>query len=684
MRASLLVFFILIGCTGGRSPQQSYVPKEQILEVYQSLQPINNPAQFQSSLSIDRLHPAIYLRARDFEAQSSPQLACKHYEFLTSAETFPPLLELSRLGLLRTCADWGAQRFLAHYPLDSWPQWIEESLLRTVLNSPDSIPHPELIVSLVDYERTQALKLEHLERALTLFPSNELLLEKKEAVAPRFIKRPAHDQLFSVARDFEQIREFDQARSLYEQIINHKDSSIDEVLQSFHRIAQTYRVQRQREIYWRELDQLAARLNALAGKSNDPRSGEAFVDNRITKARALWTAHQRSGGQAILIDILDSKLASQNQLAQIRFVLGAMETEAQNFLTAQEHNRSALEFEISDNRLLENLLWSYAWNYYLAQNYDAALVQFINGSQRHPEQAVQNKFLFWSAKTQERLNRSRDARKTYESLIQVTPYSYYGLLARHKLRRPLQPHKANREEPLKGTFAWLVFLNETEAAKNYLRQRMTDEELTPENVLRSLSQAELHDEAIFQFNRMLPTLNAKEMRRLLPYGFPKPYLDLYQHFGPLYGFSPELSMALTRQESAFNPVARSWADAFGLMQLIPERAREVASRLKLSEPTMDELFNPELNIQLGVFHLAELKKRFNGEFPYYIAAYNAGDRPVQTWRGRRDRDDVIEFIEMIPYRETQNYVKLIYRNAAIYRKLTTDRPFQLTELGLID
>ncbi|TAJ89037.1 MAG: lytic transglycosylase domain-containing protein [Reyranella sp.] len=133
-----------------------------------------------------------------------------------------------------------------------------------------------------------------------------------------------------------------------------------------------------------------------------------------------------------------------------------------------------------------------------------------------------------------------------------------------------------------------------------------------------------------------------------------------------------LALALTKQESSFNAGAVSTSGALGLMQLLPGTARDVAGRL--SVPFIQDKLtrDPAYNVQLGSQYLAEMLQRFGGSYELALAAYNAGPNRVARWieaggDPRTARIDMVDWIEMIPFRETRNYVQRIMEGVTVYR-----------------
>jgi soluble lytic murein transglycosylase len=151
--------------------------------------------------------------------------------------------------------------------------------------------------------------------------------------------------------------------------------------------------------------------------------------------------------------------------------------------------------------------------------------------------------------------------------------------------------------------------------------------------------------------------------------------------GPTGSIERALALALTRQESGFNAAAVSSSGALGLMQLLPSTAREVAG--KLSVPFVQDKLtrDPQYNVTLGSQYLAEMLQRFGGSYEIAAAAYNAGPGRVARWLDtmgdpRAGKIDMVDWIEMIPFRETRNYVQRIMEGVGVYRD-RLNGPFRL-------
>ena len=135
------------------------------------------------------------------------------------------------------------------------------------------------------------------------------------------------------------------------------------------------------------------------------------------------------------------------------------------------------------------------------------------------------------------------------------------------------------------------------------------------------------------------------------------------------GVDPYFALAIMREESHFNPKAVSRAEAMGLMQLMPETAHEVARRHKIEIGSIEELFDPYFNTLLGTRYLGRLASNFDDDVLLTAGGYNAGPRNMKRWLKIWGKVSPDEFVEHIPFKETRNYVKRVFRSYIIYRHL---------------
>ena len=133
----------------------------------------------------------------------------------------------------------------------------------------------------------------------------------------------------------------------------------------------------------------------------------------------------------------------------------------------------------------------------------------------------------------------------------------------------------------------------------------------------------------------------------------------------------EFTLAITRQESSFDPRARSSADARGMMQFLTGTASGVARRMGLPY-SADRLWEPDYNMQLGSYHLQELTSNFGGSMLLATVGYNAGPARPPQWTARcgdprGSQVDPVDFIECAPFTETRNYMMRVMENIAVYK-----------------
>jgi soluble lytic murein transglycosylase-like protein/outer membrane protein assembly factor BamD (BamD/ComL family) len=168
--------------------------------------------------------------------------------------------------------------------------------------------------------------------------------------------------------------------------------------------------------------------------------------------------------------------------------------------------------------------------------------------------------------------------------------------------------------------------------------------------------------AAYQLLWISPAPNAYQapvyLQRLV---YPFPYRDLITKSAREHGVDPLLLVSLIRQESTFDTRAHSPANAIGLTQFVPATAYGVASRLGLSDFSLADLYQPSIAIKLGAAYLATNVKAFGGNPYFALAAYNAGSGNVRKWLSDNPRRDLDLLVEEIPFKETSDYVRNIYR-----------------------
>ena len=150
--------------------------------------------------------------------------------------------------------------------------------------------------------------------------------------------------------------------------------------------------------------------------------------------------------------------------------------------------------------------------------------------------------------------------------------------------------------------------------------------------------------------------------------YPLAYWDIIVQESRARNLDPYQVAGLIRQETVFNPRARSPASAYGLMQVLVPTGRLTAKKYGVDRTiTAESLYEPRLNIQLGTAYLRDQIDKF-GRIEYVAAAYNAGPLRVPQWRASLPAE-LDEWVEAIPFKETRGYVQGVVRNRLQYERL---------------
>ncbi len=149
--------------------------------------------------------------------------------------------------------------------------------------------------------------------------------------------------------------------------------------------------------------------------------------------------------------------------------------------------------------------------------------------------------------------------------------------------------------------------------------------------------------------------------------FPLRYLNEIERNCALYDIPPAFICALIHAESKFRHDARSAKGASGLMQITNMTADWMAEEMKLENYSYDRIFEPEVNIRIGIYYFATLLKDYDNNYETALAAYNAGSGNVSKWLKNADYSKNGKTLSYIPFRETRDYLKRVSVNYKIYQ-----------------
>jgi soluble lytic murein transglycosylase len=334
----------------------------------------------------------------------------------------------------------------------------------------------------------------------------------------------------------------------------------------------------------------------------------------------------------------------------------------------------------------ERAAWKAGWWSYKNADYAKTIDIFERAAQTFPRSDYRPSFLYWAGRAHGKLGAGTPAGERFTLVHHDYGNSYYGRLAqkhvgrRGTADRPVaashQPVTAAAPRPptadrIRMLLANAMYDDALAEVRYAQRQWGTSPALEATAAWIYHQKGELR-RAITLMRRAYPQSLTSgghelpvEIRQVI---FPLVYWDLIRKHATARNLDPYLVAALIGQESTFDPDAKSVANAWGLMQIVPATGRRLARSLGIRRFTTASLTVPETNIRLGTLHFSRLSEQFGGVH-FALASYNAGENRVVRWKAERPGIDVDEFIDDIPFPETQNYVKRILGTAEDYRLL---------------
>ena len=337
----------------------------------------------------------------------------------------------------------------------------------------------------------------------------------------------------------------------------------------------------------------------------------------------------------------------------------------------------------------ERAAWKYGWWSYKTGNHAETIRVFESAATTFARSDYRPSFLYWSARAHAKNGTATDG--TGRMRLVHTDYanSYYGRLAEGHLRRAGllpkgdRPRLASSQTPAvaaptvanDATIRLLLATGLYDDAINELRSAQRSSGNSP--VIDATIAWAYHQKgelrrAITMMRRAYPQFlsdgGQQLPAQLLQVIFPLTYWPLIQKHANAHKLDPYMIAALIAQESTFDHDIKSPANAWGLMQVVPATGRRIARQIGIRGFTTSSLTDAETNIRIGTYYFARLVQQFGGTH-YALASYNAGENRIVRWKAERPGIDEDEFIDDIPFPETQNYVKRILGTAEDYRNL---------------
>ncbi len=297
---------------------------------------------------------------------------------------------------------------------------------------------------------------------------------------------------------------------------------------------------------------------------------------------------------------------------------------------------------------------------------------------------------YWLGRTYEKLNNIEESNKWYmEGSKYLT--TYYGQLSHLKIKSNvkfelndlMKVDKSYAESFYKFKLVAIVHLLDLLKKDKYTKHILRF--LANDNIKKGsevLSAKLASDISRFDFAIQVSKISSYQKRFHNKYNYP--IISVPNKVGGRKIPEPALILSIIRQESEFDTSARSRVGAQGLMQLMPYTAKTVSKQAKLGYSKSKLTRSPEYNINLGSYYISGLLLEYDGAYPFAIAAYNAGPKRVKYWKKinkdpQKAQIDYVDWIELIKFKETRNYVQRVLENFNVYRYILSQKPIYLKD-----
>ena len=435
-------------------------------------------------------------------------------------------------------------------------------------------------------------------------------------------------------------------------------------------------------------------------------SAEALFHGARAKSRADKDDEAIAGYQKV-VELYPSTLYAQ----EAQFLSGWLEFNRGSYAKAVAPLEQSLR-RYPKSKFAEDALWFLGLSHYFLGHWDAARTQLAALAKRGG--ALEGgKGSYWLARIDQRLGRRPDAIAGYTETIAKHPFSWYALLARSRLTtlgvevspfgdeirsspngsmtRGGAADPAARGPRLAATVDEALARDELIVRADELIAAGLGADAGDELAREERAFLKRHDRASAfamlldryrkagNYNRpwmlavsysgsALDGAPEADARRWWENAYPRAYRELVEKYQAL-GHNPDGYLySIMRKESGFAPHALSYADAQGLLQMIPPTTQRVAKELGVPYDP-GRLYEPAYNVQTGSWYIGHLLEKFKGQIPIGAGSFNSGPRPVMKWLDQNGDREMDELVELVPYTQTREYMKKVTENYARYRYL---------------
>lgn len=419
-------------------------------------------------------------------------------------------------------------------------------------------------------------------------------------------------------------------------------------------------------------------------------AGMVAASSGLARDRAAWRMRKGNPEGAIELVLERSEsaatLGSPELWADMRASLARADLRSGNYSRAY---RLAAGNHLSAGTDHADLEWLAGYAALKLGNATAAIKHFKTLEEAVRSPISMGRAGYWQGRAYEAAGNAEAARAAY-ALGARYQTSYYGLLAAERAGLPPDPALAGTQTLPDWRSAAFVNSSVFQAA---VMLRAAGSETLAKRFFLHLGETQ-NDQDLARLAGLALEWNDAHLALVIAKAAADRGIELVPAYYPLsgmetrdFGIPPELLLAITRRESEFDPDVVSHAGARGLMQVMPTTGRETAAKIGVAYSFDRLLSDGEYNSRLGSAYIAGLRAEFGPALALVTAGYNAGPGRPRRWIGdqgdpRSDAVDVVDWVEMIPFQETRNYVMRVSESVAVYRARITgvSSPVNMTNL----
>jgi soluble lytic murein transglycosylase len=430
-----------------------------------------------------------------------------------------------------------------------------------------------------------------------------------------------------------------------------------------------------------------AQVEALADSKDENGARRLYLLAELARNRNDTEYQQQ------IVARMESSFPRSPWLAEALFSSGNMYMLRRDYPSAvRDYGYLAAHFPDNTNAAAAH--WRAGWLSYRQGQYADAARLFDEQIRLYPSDKETPSAIYWRGRLYETQDhKPASAAANYRALVRAYQHFFYAQMARQRLAalgstQPTPQPQLDRLQPVpvpqlaEGFPTDSPHLAKARLLANaglndYIAQEIAAD---PDSASWSaLAEAQIYASYGEPYRAM------RSLKRALPYAatasiksipltywrilFPEPWWETIKAESAKNNLDPYLVASLIRQESEFDPRAVSYANAYGLMQLLPSVGKQLAREEGISHFETFQLLDPAMNIRLGTRYLRQMLDKFGGVQEYALAAYNAGDSRVVDWQSAGPYSGIDEFVESIPFTQTREYVEAILRNEETYKAI---------------